>query len=251
MLLSRCSQMVKKGDLFELGRHRLLCGDALSLSDMKRLMNGKQATMMFTDIPYAVNYKREGHSWKHNYKTKLEDFDDSFFDLAKFLKLLEQGFVKGACYICCGTGQIGQIYDWCVGYLKQRPTMIIWLKSNQSIQRGHYDRRYEQLMYFWFPENKWRGEKNKANSDVWYIQNRDVSKYMHPTQKPLRLIQKAILNSSDEYDIVLDPFGGSGSTLIAAEKNNRACYMMEIMPSYVEKIIKRWEQVTGKKAKQI
>lgn len=214
-------------------------------------MNRKQATMMFTDIPYAVNYKRENHSWKHTYKTNIEDFDDSFFDLNKFLKILEQGFIKGACYMCCGLDQVGTIVDWCKRYLNQRPTMIIWMKSNMSIQRGYYNRRYEQIMFFWFPENKWRGENSKANTDVWYVQNRDVSKYIHPTQKPLRLIQKAIMNSSDEYDIILDPFGGSGSSLIAAEKTNRICYTMEIMPSYVEKIIKRWESITGKKAKQI
>ncbi len=242
---------IKKGDLFKLGQHRLMCGDSLSFEDVNMLLNHRKAQMMFTDPPYNVNYKRENHSWKHEYKSEVKDFKDTDFEINKLLKLLETGIVEGAVYMCCGLNQVGKIYDWCIRKLKMNPTMIIWLKSNFSIMRGHYNRRYEQVMYFWFNKNKWRGEKSRANTDVWYIQNRNVSTYNHPTQKPLRLITKAIENNSDKKDIVLDLFGGSGSTLIACEKTDRVSYIMEIEPHYVEQIIKRYENVTGNKAERI
>ena len=239
---------INKGDIFQLNNNRVMCGDSLSLIDVQTLMNKKKAQMMFTDPPYNVDYKRQGHAWKHDYKTEIKDFKDTDFEIGKLLKLLEMGFVEGAVYMCCGLNQVGKICDWSVKTLKLNPTMIIWLKSNFSIMRGHYNRRYEQIMYFWFDKNKWRGEKSMANTDVWYIQNRDVGKYIPPTQKPLRLIMKAIENNSDKGDIVLDLFGGSGSTLISCEKTDRICYTMEIDPHYCEKIINRWEQLTGKKS---
>lgn len=243
-------ETIKRGDVFKLGNHRLMCGDALSLIDVRTLLNNQKATMLFTDPPYNIDYERENHAWKHEYKSKLKDFEDKF-DIKKFLRILEMDIVDGACYVCCGTGQIGSIFEWCNKKLKQDPKLIIWLKSNFSISRGDYNRRHETILYFWFKNKKWRGEKGRTNTDVWYIQNRDVGKYIHPTQKPLRLIIKAIENNSDERDIVLDLFGGSGSTLIACEKTNRRCYMMEIDPYYCSVIIERWEALTGKKAVKI
>lgn len=242
---------IKKGDIFSLGKHKLMCGDALKLTEVQALMNKKKATMMFTDPPYNINYDRENHSWKHDYKSEIKNFKDVQFDINKLLKLLEMGFVEGAVYMCCGLNQIGDIHKWVKEKLKKDLRVIIWLKSNFSISRGDYNRRYETICYFWFENKKWRGEKSRANTDVWYIQNRNVGKYIHPTQKPLRLIMKALKNNSDEKDIVLDLFGGSGSTLIACEKLNRVCYMMEKMPEYCGKIIERWEVLTGKKAQKI
>lgn len=242
---------IKKGDIFQLGKHRLMCGDSLSLIDVQTLMNNKKAIMMFTDPPYNIDYDRENHDWKHDYKSEVKNFKDIDFNIDKFLKLLELGFIEGACYMCCGANQIGQIHKWCKSYLKQDVRLIIWLKSNFSISRGDYNRRHETICYFWFDKKKWRGEKSMANTDVWYIQNRDVGKYMHPTQKPLRLITKAILNNSDENDIILDLFLGSGSTLISCEKSDRTCYGMEIDPHYCEVIIKRWESITNQKANLI
>ena len=241
---------MERGEIYKLGKHRLMCGDSLSLIDVKTLMNHKKAIMMFTDPPYNVDYKREGHSWKYGYKSKIQNFKDTDFEIDKFLKLLEMEFIEGACYICCGTAQIGKYVNWSQKFLKRNPHIIIWLKPNFSLIRGDYNRRYEQIMYLWFDKKKWRGEKSKSNSDVWYIQGRNVSKYIHPTQKPLMLIIKAIENNSDKEDIVLDLFGGSGSTLIACEKTNRICYMMEIMPEYCEKIIQRYEKLTNKKAEK-
>jgi len=242
---------INKGDLFILGKHRLMCGDSLSLISVQKLLNKKQANMLFTDPPYNINYDRENHSWKHDYKSKIENFQDSNFDIIKFLNLLKAGIVGGACYVCCGTNQIGKIYEWCVKNIKQQPRQLIWYKNNMSISRSDYHRRYESCMYFWFKGKKFLGPRNGSNQDVWFIKNRVVSTYIHPTQKPVRLIMKAITNSSDKGDIVLDLFGGSGTTLIASEKTDRICYMMELDPKYIEKIINRWEQLTKLKARKI
>ena len=242
---------INNGDIFLCGKHRLMCGDSLSLIEVNKLLDGQKADMIFTDPPYNINYKRENHNWKHNYKSKVDDFKDTGFNIKVLLNLINANILNGAFYICCGTNQIGAIYDWCIKKLKQEPRMLIWYKNNMSISRSEYNRRYEQLMYCWIGNKKWRGAKTDYNQDVWFIKNRSVSKYIHPTQKPIALIQKAIENSSDEEDIILDLFGGSGSTLMACENTNRRCYMMEINPKFVLTIIKRYEALTGNKAIKI
>lgn len=242
---------IKKGDLFLLGKHRLLCGDSLKLTEVHKLMDGKTADMMFTDPPYNINYDRENHAWKHDYKSKMKNFKDTNFDVIKLLDLINTGICKGAVYMCCGQSQIGKIHEWCVKKLKKDPRMLIWVKNNMSISRSHFHRRYETIMYFWYDSTKQRGDKSQIEQDVWFIKNRVVSKYMHPTQKPVRLIQRAIEIRSDSEDIVLDLFGGSGSTLMACEMSDRRCFIMELDPNYVEVIIKRWEAKTGLKAKKI
>lgn len=245
---------IKKGDVYLLGKHRLMCGDSLSLVDVQTLMNKKTANMMFTDPPYNIDYDRENHAWKHDYKSNLPTkkiIGDTDFEVIRLLDLMNIGIIKGAFYLCCGINQIGDIWNWCVKKLKQNPRMLIWYKSNMSISRSDYHRRYETIMYCWFPGKKFRGPRDGTNTDVWPIQNRIVSKYVHPTQKPVRLIMKAIQNSSDFGDIVLDLFGGSGSTLVACEKTERICYMMELDPKYIEVIINRWEALTGKEAKKL
>ena len=242
---------INKGDIFLLGKHRLMYGDSLKWTDVKKLLDGQTMNMVFTDPPYGIGYDRENHAWKHDYKTHMKRTligdEKGEFDIIKVLDLFNTGIIKGAFYVCCGTSQIGEIWNWCVKKLKQEPTMIIWYKSNMSISRRDYHRRFETVMYCWFPGKKFRGEKDGTNTDVWPIQNRIVSKYLHPTQKPIRLIQKAIVNSSDPGDNVMDLFGGSGSTLIACEQSKRRCFMMELDPHYVKIIIKRWESLTNEK----
>jgi len=243
---------INKGDKFILGRHVLMCGDSLSLIDVQKLLNKKQADMIFTDPPYSVDYEPESRRRavvKPNKRKLGKIIGDINFQLEKLQKLLEIGIVKGACYICCGTNQIGQWYEWSHQKFKRRPTIIIWVKNGYSMLNRDYHSQYETIMYFYFEEKKFRGELNQT--DIWYIKRANTQKYVHPTQKPVRLITKAIENSSDEGDIVLDLFGGSGSTMIACEATNRICYMMELDPHFVDVIIKRWEKFTGKQAKKL
>jgi len=124
----------------------------------------------------------------------------------------------------------------------------MWVKNGFSMLNRDYHSQYEPMLYFYYPEKKFRGDRGQT--DCWFIKRADTQKYVHPTQKPVRLIQKAILNSSDKGDIVLDLFGGSGTTLIACEQTNRRCFMMELDPHYVQIIINRWERFTGQEAKK-
>ena len=238
---------INKGDIFILGKHRLMCGNSLSLIDINKLMNGQKADMMFTDPPYNIGYNRANHAWKHKYTSQIKDFKDTEFDVIKLLELINTGLVKGAVYLCCGQGQIGDIHNWCKKIFNKDPRMLIWFKNNMSISRSHFHRRYETIIYFWYNEVKRRGNNSDYTQDVWFIKNRNVGKYSHPTQKPIALIQKALEISSDKGDIILDLFGGSGSTLIACENTARRCYMMELDPQYVRIIIDRWKNLTGDK----
>ena len=242
---------IKQGDLFILGKHRLLCGNSLSLVEVRYLLDGQVSDMIFTDPPYNIDYKRENHAWKHRYTSKVTDFKDTGFDITELLNLINTGLTKGAVYLCCGQSQIGPIHSWVNKTLKIDPRMLIWYKNNMSISRSDFHRRYETIMYYWYNQKKKRANNSDYIQDVWFIKNRPVSKYIHPTQKPIALIQKAIEISSDENDIVLDLFGGSGSTLIACENTNRRCYMMELDEKFVLNIIKRYEDFTGEKAIRI
>lgn len=244
---------IRRGDLFILGRHRLLCGDGLSLIDIQQVLDGKKADMIFTDPPYGINYIPEERpiGGRARSKKKLGGIkgDKKDFDFSKFLKLLETGICKGAIYICGSTNNYVPIWEWSLKVFKREPVVIVWVKNNYSIGRRDYHRQHEFIFYNYFKEKKFRGPKNQ--SDVWFVKRRNPSDYLHPTQKPLFLAKKAIENSSDPGDVVLDMFGGSGTTLIAAELTDRACCMIEIDPKYVRKIIKRWETLTGKKAKKV
>lgn len=238
---------IEKGDLFLLGKHRLMCGDSLNLIDVQKLMDKKVSTMIFTDPPYSVNYvpeeRRKGGRKMKELGGILGDIN---FKISALLDLINTGICDGAVYVCCGSKQVGPIYEWVSKNLKTRARMIIWVKNGYSILPGDYHSGYEQMMYYYFEKKKFRGERNQ--SDVWFVKRRATGKYVHPTQKPVRLIMTAIQNSSDAGDIVLDLFGGSGSTLIACEKTDRICCMMDLDPKYIERIISRWELLTGKEA---
>ena len=130
-----------------------------------------------------------------------------------------------------------------------RPTDITWVKNGFSILVRDYHSAYERILYYHYPEKKFRGERGQT--DVWFFKRRATGKYVHPTMKPVAMIQRAILNSSDDGDIVLDLFGRSGSTMIACENTQRRCYMMELDPHYCSVIIERWQKLTNKQAKKI
>ena len=241
-----------KGDLFLLGKHRLIYGDALSLIDVQKLMDGKKAEMMFTDPPYNIHYSSEwrakwratrGDKSKKYFEEIKHDYD---FDYQKWFKILETGIVKGSMYITNIYLNFNILDRWMKKYFKKENSIIIWIKNNHTLSRSDYHHLYEIIFYNRLTNGVWNG--GRTQKDIWYVKNRYVGNYVHPTQKPLRLVKKAILNNSNEKDIILDMFGGLGSTLIAAEQTNRICYMMELDKQYVETIIKRWEQLTNEKA---
>ena len=213
--------VTKPGDLWILGRHRLLCGDATVVEDVERLMDGKKADMVFTDPPYGLG-GYAGRSGKFN---AIKGDDE---DVEKFYQCIPKTKER---YIW-GNWQVLKTV------IQEQPRdVIVWVKNNFGMGKG-YRGQYEICFYF--------GNFDGSDSDVWQI-DKDVN-YKHPTQKPVALAARALKNSSKLEDIVLDLFGGSGSTLIACEQLNRTCYMMEIDPVYCDVIIRRWENFTGQKA---
>jgi DNA modification methylase len=239
----------KAGDLWILGRHRLLCGDSTKADDVARLMNGDVAEMMFTDPPYGVNY--EGghfHSGDVNIKRKREKLadDDSTAIYTDFLPVALSA-VDGPCYMWFAGSKARDIYNAVYDNGCEVHTLIIWNKTNATYaaMNAQYKPRHEPCLYF-KPKGstlRWCGSTTEAT--VW-DQARDGINEFHPTQKPIALASKAIGNH--DAKTVLEMFGGSGSTLIACEQLGRKCYAMEISPKYCDVIIQRWENATGQKA---
>ena len=233
---------VELGDIYQLGNHRLMCGDSTSVDDVEKLMNGNKADMVFTDPPYSYNYQS-------NKRTKSEKFDvlmndDKILNFMHPLKIVNDGFV----FICT----TWKILDKWIPLFKQYynlSNMIIWNKGGGGIGdlKHTFSTDYEIILC----SNNEREVIGKRIGSVWNIGKDNVNDYVHPTQKPIELSANAIKNVTKETHNVLDLFGGSGSTMIACEQLNRNCYMMELDPKYCQVIINRWEEFTGEKAEKI
>ena len=233
---------VELGDIYQLGNHRLMCGDSTSVDDVEKLMNGNKADMVFTDPPYSYNYQS-------NMRTKSEKFDvlmndDKILNFMHPLKIVNDGFV----FICT----TWKVLDKWIPLFKQYynlSNMIIWNKGGGGIGdlKHTFLTDYEIILC----SNNEREIIGKRIGSVWNIGKDNVNDYVHPTQKPIELSANAIKNVTKETHNVLDLFGGSGSTMIACEQLNRNCYMMELDPKYCQVIINRWEEFTGEKAEKI
>lgn len=222
----------KLGDIWQLGRHRLMCGDSTSVTDVETLMDGKQTDLLFTDPPYNVAFN--GRSGKfdviENDNLEEAEFDDFINKVCSMVKIINPTNY----YIWCNwkfyaTLQTKLDFNSC----------IVWAKNVFGLGKG-YRHQHEFCLF-----NGKIDEEVKNESDLWEIAK--DTKYVHPTQKPVALCARALKNHK-QVENVLDLFGGSGSTLIACEQLDRNCYMMELDPKYVDVIIKRWEDFTGEKA---
>ena len=224
----------KPGDVWILGKHRLMCGDSTVKENVDKLMNNNKIDMIFTDPPYNMSFNGRSGNFE---VIKNDDLEENEFNnfIDKTLKIIQETIKPKAYYICC---------NWCfygVLQLKLKPkACIVWAKNTFGLGNG-YRHQHEFILFDGYIK-----ENIKNETDLWEI-NRDTE-YMHPTQKPVDLSARAIMNSSYEEENILDLFGGSGSTLIAAEQTKRTCYMMELDPKYCDVIIKRWETLTGEKA---
>lgn len=240
-----------EGDVWVLGKHRLMCGDSTSIDAVDVLMP-ETANMIFTDPPYLMDFTGGIHAdgsksfnAKHgaikNDKMSKQEGDDFLDAINSVIKLK----VDGAFYITFYRLGIAQYYSSFdrVG-LKCR-SLVIWDKGNHTLSNSDYMSMYEPIFYGWVNNHKFYGGKN--GMDIWRI-SRTAKNDLHPTMKPVELCEKAIKDGSQINGIVLDLFGGSGSTLIACEKNNRYCRLMELDPKYCDVIIKRWQDFTGKEA---
>lgn len=242
----------KPGDLWICGSHRVLCGDATILTDVEKLMDGQLADMVFTDPPYNVDY---GNTTRNKMRAGKQRGRDIMNDNlgAAFEKFLYDVCInaltvtKGAFYVCMSSSELHTLRTTFIAAGGKWSTFIIWAKNHFTMGGADYQRQYEPMLYGWKDGNDryWCGARDQG--DVWFIP-KPARNDLHPTMKPVALVERAVKNSSKTKDIVLDLFGGSGTTLIACEKTDRQCRMMELDPKYVDVIVTRWQQQTGKKA---
>jgi DNA modification methylase len=239
--------ITKPGDLWLLGRHRLVCGDATKSDDIERLMDGKKADMVFTDPPYNVDYTG-------GTKRALKISNDHMADGAFYQFLLDamtSAFVVArpgaSIYVCHADTEGLNFRRAFVDSGWDHKQVIVWVKQHFVMGRQDYHWRHEPILYGWKPgaAHTWCGDRTQ--STVWEF-DRPFRSAEHPTQKPVPLIEYAMANSSATGALVLDLFGGSGSTLVAAEKSGRRANVSEIDPVYCDVICHRYEEFTGEKA---
>lgn len=250
----------KLGQVYELGRHRLMCGDATKIEDVEKLMDGKKADMVFTDPPYNVDYVGKTKSKLTIENDSLgNNFEQFLHDSLSIMKM----FVAGDVYVCMSSSELHTLYSAFARAGGHWSTFLIWVKNHFTMGRSNYQRRYEPILYGWFEKSShyWSGARNLSDvvrtedanedelgnvwlraddlsMDVWEFDRPSRSRE-HPTMKPIALCARAIVNSSKKDDIVLDLFLGSASTMVAAHQTNRICFGMELDPRYFDVGIKR------------
>jgi DNA modification methylase len=223
----------KLGDIYILGNHRLMCGDSTSIDAVEKLMDGQKADMVFTDPPYNINYQDMTGSFDKIKNDKMSDED--------FLDFLMQTIMPcDTMYVCC-SWQYAHIFKQAMTNLGYPPkAMIVWNKVNPAQNLDKYFKQHEIIWYY----GEFGGQKT-LRGDIWEVKRQRNT--VHPTMKPIELIDIAIQDQPTKR-VIYDAFGGSGSTLISAEKNGRKARVMELDPKYCDVIVKRWEDFTGKKA---
>lgn len=223
----------KVGEVYQLGRHRLMCGDSADIDSVQKLLNGNQPAMLFTDPPYGVDYQsRVDEGIRKNWGgIKNDNLKGEV--LHQFLKDTV-GIYGQTKYVCCNWQSV--VDFWLA--LGKPNSMIIWDKGSIGLGAG-YRNQHEIILFYGKLDHN-------SETNVWTIKRDGSIDYGHPTQKPVAIPARGIKNSSNSGDIILDVFGGSGSTLIACEQTNRTCYMMELDPKYCDVIRKRyWKFING------
>ena len=248
---AQSSPVAKPGDIWLLGEHRLACSDSTNREAVQRLMGQSKVAMTFTDPPYNVNY---GETMKdklrqNSNKIANDNLGDAFEPfLEKACKNILE-FTDGAVYICMSSSELHTLQKVFIAAGGHWSTFIIWAKNTFTMGRSDYQRQYEPILYGWREGVNHYWCRDCDQGDVWQV-DKPSSSPLHPTMKPLALIERAVQNSSQAGEKVLDTFLGSGSTLIACERTGRICYGMELEPLYVDIARMRWEAFTGEKAKR-
>ncbi|MBI1291185.1 DNA methylase N-4 [bacterium] len=235
---------VKPGEVWALGEHRLLCGDSTSAVDVGRLMAGARAAMAFTDPPYNVAYRGAAGTIMN------DDLGGGFGEFLRRAMSNLLRFTDGGVYVCMSSGELDALQAAFRGAGGHWSTFIIWAKDSFVLGRADYHRQYEPILYGWKEgaQRHWCGARDQG--DVWQCDRPKESK-LHPTMKPPDLIARALRNSSEFGDVILDLFGGSGSTLIACEAAGRRARVMELDPKFCDVILARWEKFTGSTAARL
>ncbi len=241
--------VTRPGDLWVLGKHRLLCGDSTVATDVQKVLGDVKADLCFCDPPYNVDYAGGVGAEKagKGRRIKNDALGDGFGQFLYDACVLINSHTDGAVYICMSSSELQTLQSAFKSAGGHWSTFIIWAKDRFTLGRADYQRQYEPILYGW-PEGvkrHWCGDRDQG--DVWNIE-RPHKNDLHPTMKPVSLVERAIRNSSRKGDLVFDPFGGSGTTLIAAEKTGRHASLIELDPKYVDVIVRRWQEFTGETA---
>ncbi len=246
---------VQRGDIYQLGSHRVMCGDCTDTGDVQSLLNDNKAGLLLTDPPYNVDYSSKNqflNQHDEGNRIQIPIIKDSMNEQAyqDFITKWMEAALNiitdyNSIYIFGNSDSLFPYYN--INALKLS-CMLVWKKNNIVIGRMDYKCQHEFILYGWKTHHKWYGPNN-ASTVIEF--NKPLSSKLHPTMKPVPLLTRLIYNSSKKDDNVYDPFGGSGSTLIACEQTKRNCYTIEIDPHYCSVIIERWEKYTGDKHKKI
>lgn len=239
----------RRGDLWLLGGHSLLCGDSTQAGSYKQLLQDEMVDMVFTDPPYNVNYANTAKDRQRGKDRAIlnDNLGDGFYDFLLAALTPTIASCRGGIYVAMSSSELDVLQSAFREAGGKWSTFVIWAKNTFTLGRSDYQRQYEPILYGW-PEGAtrhWCGDRDQ--SDVWQIKKPHKND-LHPTMKPVELVERAIRNSSRPGNVVLDPFGGSGTTLIAAEKTGRLARMIELDPKYVDVIVRRWQDWTGKQA---
>ena len=238
----------KLGDVYILGNHRLMCGDSTNPEHVSRLLDGTNPILMVTDPPYGVSYKPE---WREvagkGARAKGTVLNDDRYDWSDAYSL----FTGDVAYIWHSSSYTHKFAEHIENCDFKLISLIIWSKQHFALSRGDYHGQHEPLWYAVKrgKQHNWQGKRDQ--STIWEINNNNVfggggeEQTGHGTQKPIECMLRPIINNSKVGEGVYDPFGGSGTTLIAAQRSKRNCYMMELSPAYVDIIVQRWEKETG------
>jgi DNA modification methylase len=233
----------KPGDLWLLGNHRLLCGDATVLEDVEKVLAGGLADMTFCDPPYNVDYAG-GATRKMERRIENDNLGEGFHRFLYDACVNILTVTKGSTYICMSSSELHTLQKAFAEAGGHWSTFVIWAKNAFTLGRADYQRQYEPILYGWKEgtDHFWCGARDQG--DVWFV-DKPRKNDLHPTMKPVALVERAVRNSSKSRDTVLDPFGGSGTTLIACEKAGRSARLVELDPKYVDVIVRRWQEFTG------
>lgn len=235
----------KLGDIWQLGRHRLICGDSTDKATVERLMDGKKADMVLTDPPYNVNYEGGTGLKIQNDNMSSNDFNN-FLTLA-FERMNENLKEGGVFYIWYANMEGYNFISACNNAKLKIKQYLVWVKNSLCLGRSDYQWKHEPCLYGWKDGAAHYFIDDRTQTTVLNF-NKPARNGEHPTMKPVELFAYQIKNSSRKNEIVLDLFGGSGTSIIASEQTGRICYTCELDPKYCDVIIKRWETLTNKKA---
>ena len=233
---------VEKGDVWVVGRHRLVCGDATNADDVAKLMDGKRANLIVTDPPYGVSFKSTSGLTIQNDSMKDEEFYNFLYkSFANMVAHTESG---GSAYVFHADTEGLTFRKAFIDAGFHLAGVCIWAKNSLVLGRSDYQWQHEPVLYGFLKNGKHRWYSDRKQTTIWNF-NKPKRNENHPTSKPLDLLSYPIRNSSQENAIVIDTFGGSGSTLMACEETNRICYTMELDEKYASVILRRYVEGTG------